>query len=32
MEKITCEVIADLLPLYCDEVCSQDSRRLVRSI
>lgn len=30
MEKITCEVIADLLPLYCDEVCSQDSRRLVQ--
>lgn len=29
MEKITCEVVADLLALYCDEVCSQDSRRLV---
>lgn len=30
MEKITCDVIQDLLPLYCDEVCSQDSRELVR--
>lgn len=30
MEKITCEVISDLLPLYCDGVCSQDSRRLVQ--
>ncbi|MDE7298812.1 MAG: zf-HC2 domain-containing protein [Lachnospiraceae bacterium] len=29
MEKISCEIISDLLPLYCDEVCSQDSRRLV---
>lgn len=30
MEKISCEIISDLLPLYCDEVCSQDSRRLVQ--
>ena len=30
MEKITCDVIRDLLPLYCDGVCSQDSRELVR--
>ena len=30
MEKITCEVISDLLPLYCDGVCSQDSCRLVQ--
>lgn len=30
MEKITCEVILDLLPLYCDEVCSPDSCRLVQ--
>ncbi len=29
MEKITCEVINDLLPLYCDGVCAEDSRRLV---
>lgn len=29
MEKISCEVARDLLPLYCDEVCSKDSRRLV---
>lgn len=29
MEKITCEVIRDLLPLYIDEVCSPDSRSLV---
>ena len=30
MEKITCDVIRDLLPLYCDGVCSRDSRELVR--
>lgn len=30
MEKISCEVISDLLPLYYDEVCTQDSRRLVQ--
>lgn len=29
MEKISCNVIGDLLPLYCDDVCSQDSRRMV---
>lgn len=29
MEKISCNVIGDLLPLYCDDVCSQDSRRIV---
>lgn len=29
MEKISCEVIGDLLPLYCDDVCSQGSRELV---
>lgn len=27
--RITCEVIRDLLPLYHDNVCSEDSRRLV---
>ena len=29
MEKITCDVIQDILPLYCDDVCSKDSRELV---
>ena len=27
--KITCDLIQDLLPLYCDGVCSEDSRRVV---
>ena len=27
--KITCEIIKDLLPLYFDEVCSEDSKKLV---
>jgi len=27
--KITCEIIKDLLPLYYDEVCSEDSKKLV---
>ena len=31
MEKISCEVIRDLLPLYCDDVCSQDSCKLVEN-
>lgn len=31
MEKITCEVIRDLLPLYIDEVCSPDSKELVEA-
>lgn len=29
--KITCEVASDLLPLYHDEVCSDDSRKLVEN-
>lgn len=29
MEKISCEIIKDLLPLYYDEVCSVESTRLV---
>lgn len=29
--KISCEVIQDLLPLYCDGVCSQDSRQTVEA-
>lgn len=31
MNKVTCEIIQDLLPLYCDEVCSEESRALIRS-
>ncbi|MDO5558593.1 MAG: zf-HC2 domain-containing protein [Oscillospiraceae bacterium] len=27
--KITCDIVRDLLPLYHDGVCSQDSRQLV---
>ena len=29
MEKITCNVIKDLLPLYIDNVLSEDSSKLV---
>lgn len=29
MDKISCEVIQDLLPLYCDGICSPDSQELV---
>lgn len=29
--KISCEVIKDLLPLYCDNFCSDDSRTIVES-
>ncbi len=29
--NITCNVIQDLLPLYYDDVCSEDSRRLVET-
>lgn len=31
MNSITCEIIQDLLPLYCDEVCSEESRALVET-
>lgn len=31
MEKISCNVIGDLLPLYCDDVCSEDSRVMVEA-
>lgn len=31
MEKISCSLIEDLLPLYCDGVCSEDSRRVIES-
>lgn len=27
--KMSCEIIQDLLPLYCDGVCSQDSRQAI---
>ena len=29
MSKISCEVIKDMLPLYYDNVCSDDSKRMV---
>lgn len=29
--KISCEIIQDLLPLYCDGVCSQDSKQAVET-
>lgn len=27
--KVSCEIIKDLLPLYHDEVCSNDSRAMI---
>ena len=29
MEKISCDVIEDLLPLYCDDFCSEDSQGII---
>lgn len=29
--KLSCEVVQDLLPLYCDGVCSQESRQAVEA-
>ena len=29
MDRISCDIICDLLPLYCDDVISQDGRALV---
>ncbi len=29
--KISCEIIQDLLPLYCDGVCSQDSKQAIEA-
>lgn len=29
MDEILCDVIQDLLPLYCDGVCSEESKKLV---
>lgn len=31
MNSQTCEIIQDLLPLYCDGVCSEESRQLIQS-
>lgn len=30
MNNVTCEIIRDLLPLYFDGVCSEESRELIR--
>ena len=27
--KITCDIVRDLMPLYVDDVCSDDSRKLI---
>ncbi|MDE5699643.1 MAG: zf-HC2 domain-containing protein [Lachnospiraceae bacterium] len=29
MAKVSCSIIQDLLPLYCDNVCSADSRKMI---
>ena len=29
MSKVSCEIIKDILPLYYDNVCSDDSKRMV---
>lgn len=31
MDNVTCQIIQDLLPLYCDGVCSEESRKLVEA-
>lgn len=31
MNKISCEVVKDLLPLYVDDICSEDSKQIVAS-
>lgn len=31
MEKISCNVIRDLLPLYCDDICSPESLALIKN-
>lgn len=31
MNRISCDIIQDLLPLYCDDACSDESRRLVEA-
>lgn len=30
MHNVNCEIIQDLLPLYCDGVCSEESKALIR--
>lgn len=27
--KINCDIVEDLLPLYCDEVCSEESKKII---
>lgn len=29
MAKVSCDIIQDMLPLYCDDVCSGDSRKMI---
>ena len=29
LRKVSCEIIKDMLPLYYDSVCSDDSKRMV---
>ena len=29
MTKVSCDIIQDILPLYCDDVCSLDSKKMV---
>ena len=31
MNNIPCEIIQDLLPLYCDGVCSEESKKVILS-
>ena len=31
MSKVSCEIIKDLLPLYFDDICSDDSKRFVEN-
>lgn len=31
MNHLSCKIIQDLLPLYCDDVCSEESRLLIQS-
>ena len=31
MNKVSCEIIQDLLPLYCDDACSAESRQMVQA-
>ena len=29
MNNVSCEIIQDLLPLYCDGVCSEESKKAI---